>query len=212
MDLGVIYDGVISGDEVSVERLVQEALGRGVEPGLIVKEQLIPAMEEAGARFEREEFFVPEMLLAARAMQSGLTVLKPLLRGRETGPAHRVVIGTVQSDIHDLGKNLVSIMLGGAGFEVTDLGADVSPERFVEAVRDQRPHIVGMSSLMTTTMVSMKRIVDALTEADLRQDVKVIVGGAPLTQQYCDEIGADAYAPDAWSAVKKAKEIVANWR
>jgi 5-methyltetrahydrofolate--homocysteine methyltransferase len=169
-------------------------------------------MEEVGARFEREEFFVPEMLLAARAMQSGLTVLKPLLRGRETSPAHRVVIGTVQSDIHDLGKNLVSIMLGGAGFEVTDLGADVSPERFVEAVRDQRPHIVGMSSLMTTTMVSMKRIVDALTEADLRQDVKVIVGGAPLTQQYCDEIGADAYAPDAWSAVKKAKEIVANWR
>jgi len=212
MDLGEIYDGVLRGDEASVGRLVQEAVARGVEPEQIVTGQLIPAMEEVGARFEREEFFVPEMLLAARAMQSGLTVLKPLLRGRETGPAHRVVIGTVQSDIHDLGKNLVSIMLGGAGFEVTDLGADVSPERFVEAVRDQRPHIVGMSSLMTTTMVSMKRIVDALTEADLRQDVKVIVGGAPLTQQYCDEIGADAYAPDAWSAVKKAKEIVANWR
>jgi len=212
MDLGEIYDGVLRGDEASVGRLVQEAVARGVEPEQIVTGQLIPAMEEVGDRFEREEFFVPEMLLAARAMQSGLTVLKPLLRGRETGPAHRVVIGTVQSDIHDLGKNLVAIMLGGAGFEVTDLGADVSPERFVEAVRDQRPHIVGMSSLMTTTMVSMKRIVDALTEADLRQDVKVIVGGAPLTQQYCDEIGADAYAPDAWSAVKKAKEIVANWR
>ncbi|HJX39311.1 MAG TPA: corrinoid protein [Anaerolineae bacterium] len=211
MDLGEIYDGVLRGDEASVGRLVQEAVARGVEPEQIVTGQLIPAMEEVGARFEREEFFVPEMLLAARAMQSGLTVLKPLLRGRETGPAHRVVIGTVQSDIHDLGKNLVSIMLGGAGFEVTDLGADVSPERFVEAVRDQRPHIVGMSSLMTTTMVSMKRIVDALTEADLRQDVKVIVGGAPLTQQYCDEIGADGYAPDAWSAVKMAKELAGPW-
>lgn len=208
MDLGAIYDGVIGGDEASVERMVEEAVARGVEPTLIVKEGLIRAMEEVGARFEREEFFLPEMLLAARAMQAGLSVLKPLLRGQEAGAAHRVVMGTVHNDIHDLGKNLVVIMLGGAGFEVTDLGADVCPERFVEAVREQRPHIVGLSSLMTTTMPAMSRTIQALSEAGLRQQVKVMIGGAPLTQEYGDEIGADAYAPDAWSAVKRAKELV----
>ncbi len=208
MDLGQIYDAVLGGDEAGVEALVRKAASGGVAPSQIITEQLIPAMEEVGARFEREEFFVPEMLLASRAMQSGLTVLKPLMAEEEAGDTRGVVIGTVQSDIHDLGKNLVSTMLSGAGFEVKDLGADVSPERFVEAVREENPKILGMSALMTTTMPAMKRTVDALAEAGLRDGIKVLVGGAPLTEEYCEEIGADGYAPDAWSAVKKAKELV----
>jgi 5-methyltetrahydrofolate--homocysteine methyltransferase len=210
MDLGAIYDGVIAGDETAVRRLVEEAVARDTEPTLILKEHLIPAMAEVGARFERGEFFIPEMLLAAAAMQAGLAVLQPLLGRQETGLAHRVVMGTVHNDIHDLGKNLVVIMLGGAGFEVTDLGADVSPERFVEAVREHRPHIVGLSSLMTTTMPAMSNTIQALSEAGLRQQVKVMIGGAPLTPEHGEEIGADAYAPDAWSAVKKAKELVGD--
>lgn len=208
MDLSEIYSGVISGDEALVVEMVQRAVAQGVEPAAMVSGQLIPAMEEAGARFERAEFFVPEMLLAARAMQSGLDVLKPLMVGQRTEREWKVVIGTVQSDIHDLGKNLVATMLAGAGFEVTDLGSDVSAERFVEAVRVESPQILGMSALMTTTMSCMKRTVDSLTEVGLRDGVKVLVGGAPLTEQYCREIGADAYASDAWSAVKKARELV----
>jgi 5-methyltetrahydrofolate--homocysteine methyltransferase len=208
MDSMAIHEAVIRGDEASVEALILEAVAGGTTPRTIIAAQLIPAMEEVGARFERAEFFIPEMLLASRAMQSGLALLSPLMTGQESGLAHRVVMGTVQSDIHDLGKNLVATMLGSAGFEVTDLGADVSPERFVEAVRDLKPHLLGMSSLMTTTMPSMFRTVEALTAAGLRQGVEVMVGGAPLTQRYCEEIGADGYAPDAWSAVKKAKELL----
>jgi 5-methyltetrahydrofolate--homocysteine methyltransferase len=207
MDWGAIYDGVLGGDEAAVQRLVVEAVEGGVEPAVLLKEALIPAMAEVGDRFERAEFFIPEMLLAARAMQAGLTVLKPSLKNQEAGPTHRVVVGTVHNDIHDLGKNLVAIMLGGAGFEVTDLGADVRPERFVEAVREHRPHIVGMSSLMTTTMAAMTSTIQALSEAGLREQVKIMIGGAPLTPEYGEEIGADAYAPDAWAAVKKAKEL-----
>jgi 5-methyltetrahydrofolate--homocysteine methyltransferase len=207
MDLREIEDAVVRGDAPGVVALVQQAVAEGVEPLAIVAEHLVPAMAEVGARFEREEFFVPEILMSSSAMQSGMGVLKPLMAGQEAVTAHRVVIGTVQSDIHDLGKNLVAIMLGGAGFEVEDLGCDVAPEKFVEAVRQKKPHILGMSALMTTTMTAMRDTIDALAEADLRGRVKVMVGGAPLTQAYCDEIGADAYAPDAWSAVKLAKKL-----
>ena len=208
MDLREIEDAVVRGDAPGVVALVQRAVAEGVEPLAIVAEHLVPAMAEVGARFEREEFFVPEILMSSSAMQSGMGVLKPLMAGQEAVTAHRVVIGTVQSDIHDLGKNLVAIMLGGAGFEVEDLGCDVAPEKFVEAVRQKEPHILGMSALMTTTMTAMRDTIDALAEADLRGRVKVMVGGAPLTQAYCDEIGADAYAPDAWAAVKLAKKLL----
>jgi 5-methyltetrahydrofolate--homocysteine methyltransferase len=207
MDLREIEDAVVRGDAPGVVALVQRAVAEGVEPLAIVAEHLVPAMAEVGARFEREEFFVPEILMSSSAMQSGMGVLKPLMAGQEAVTAHRVVIGTVQSDIHDLGKNLVAIMLGGAGFEVEDLGCDVASEKFVEAVRQKEPHILGMSALMTTTMTAMRGTIEALMEADLRGRVKVMVGGAPLTQAYCDEIGADAYAPDAWSAVKLAKKL-----
>ena len=208
MDLREIEDAVVRGDAPGVVALVQRAVAEGVEPLAIVAEHLVPAMAEVGARFEREEFFVPEILMSSSAMQSGMGVLKPLMAGQEAVTAHRVVIGTVQSDIHDLGKNLVAIMLGGAGFEVEDLGCDVASEKFVEAVRQKKPHILGMSALMTTTMTAMRDTIDALAEADLRGRVKVMVGGAPLTQAYCDEIGADGYAPDAWAAVKLAKELL----
>ena len=207
MDLREIEDAVVRGDAPGVVALVQRAVAEGVEPLAIVAEHLVPAMAEVGARFEREEFFVPEILMSSSAMQSGMGVLKPLMAGQEAVTAHRVVIGTVQSDIHDLGKNLVAIMLGGAGFEVEDLGCDVAPEKFVEAVRQKEPHILGMSALMTTTMTAMRDTIEALMEADLRGRVKVMVGGAPLTQAYCDEIGADGYAPDAWAAVKLAKKL-----
>jgi 5-methyltetrahydrofolate--homocysteine methyltransferase len=208
MDLREIEDAVVRGDAPGVVALVQQAVAEGVEPLAIVAEHLVPAMAEVGARFEREEFFVPEILMSSSAMQSGMGVLKPFMAGQGALTARRVVIGTVQSDIHDLGKNLVAIMLGGAGFEVEDLGCDVAPVKFVEAVRQKEPHILGMSALMTTTMTAMRDTIDALAGADLRGRVKVMVGGAPLTQAYCDEIGADAYAPDAWSAVKVAKRLL----
>jgi 5-methyltetrahydrofolate--homocysteine methyltransferase len=208
MNLVEIEEAVIRGDAAGIVALVQQAVSEGVEPEAIVAQHLVPAMAEVGARFEREEMFVPEILLASSAMESGMGVLKPLLAGRQGVTAHRVVIGTVEGDIHDLGKNLVAILLGGAGFEVEDLGCDVAPQEFVEAVHQKQAHILGMSALMTTTMIGMRDTIDALVKADLRSGVKVMVGGAPLSQAYCEEIGADAYAPDAWSAVKMAKGLV----
>jgi 5-methyltetrahydrofolate--homocysteine methyltransferase len=204
MGLREIYEAVLVGDALAVEELVQEAVEQGVSPKQIIAEGLVPAMAEVGARFERAEFFVPEMLAASRAMEAGLGVLRPLMVGAELGTAGRVVIGTVQGDVHDLGKNLVCTMLAGAGFEVEDLGADVAPERFVEAMRRDGTDIVAMSALMTTTMPAMGRTVDALVAAGLRQEVKVLVGGAPLNQEYAEEIGADGYASDASSVVRKA--------
>lgn len=208
MNLREIEEAVVRGDAPGVVGLAQQALAKGVDPLTIVAEHLVPAMAEVGARFERGEFFVPEMLMSASAMQSGMRALKPFLAGQEAVRAQRVVIGTVQSDIHDLGKNLVAIMLSGAGFEVEDLGCDVAPEKFVEAVRQKEPHILGMSALMTTTMTGMRDTIDVLVAAGLRDRVKVMVGGAPLSQAYGDEIGADACAPDAWAAVKLAKKLL----
>lgn len=208
MGLREIYEAVLVGDALAVEELVQEAVEQGVSPKQIIAEGLVPAMAEVGARFERAEFFVPEMLAASRAMEAGLGVLRPLMVGAELGTAGRVVIGTVQGDVHDLGKNLVCTMLAGAGFEVEDLGADVAPERFVEAMRRDGTDIVAMSALMTTTMPAMGRTVDALVAAGLRQEVKVLVGGAPLSQEYAEEIGADGYASDASSVVRKARDLL----
>jgi len=208
MDLHQIYERVIAGDAPKVKDLVQQAVAEGVPPSEIISHYLIPAMAEVGARFERQEFYVPEMLIAARAMQTGLSVLKPLLVEGELETAGCVIMGTVKGDLHDIGKNLVCMMLEGAGFEVADLGVDVPPERFVDAVRERRPDIVGMSALLTTTMPAMKSTIEALVEAGLREGVRLMVGGAPLTQAYADQIGADGYAPDAGAAVRKAKELL----
>ena len=170
---------------------------------------LIPAMDVVGERFSKQEFYIPEMLIAARAMQAGVGIIKPLLAGGQGRSRGKVVIGTVKGDLHDIGKNLVGMMLQGGGFEVIDLGSDVKPARFVEAVRDERPDAVMMSALLTTTMTAMRDTIALLVEAGLRDQVKVGVGGAPVTQRYAEEIGADFYAPDATGAVTRAKETVA---
>ena len=207
MDLGRIYDGVVSGNQEVVSEGVRAALDAGESPSTLLFECLIPAMSEVGERFERNEFFVPEMLIAARAMQAGMTLLKPLLADSGVEPIGKVAIGTVKGDLHDIGKNLVAIMIEGAGFEVLDLGVDTLPARFVEAIQ-HGAGLVAMSALLTTTMPSMKTTIDALVESGLRDQVKVLIGGAPVTQAYADQIGADGYAPDASSAARKAKALL----
>jgi len=207
MDLKQVYEGVINGNQKVVAEGVQEALDEGVASSTILYDYLIPAMTEVGERFERNEFFVPEMLIAARAMQSGLSLIKPLLVESGVEPIGRVAIGTVKGDLHDIGKNLVSMMMEGAGFEVIDMGVDASPDKFAQAARDGAD-VIAMSALLTTTMPSMQTTVDALVEAGLRDRVKVLIGGAPVTQAYADQIGADGYAPDASSAARKAKQLL----
>lgn len=187
---------------------MKRALAEGVPAPQIISQYLIPAMTEVGDRFKREEFYVPEMLIAARAMQRGLTVLKPLLVEGEFQPVGKVVAGTVEGDLHDIGKNLVCMMLEGAGFVITDLGVDVGPEKFVAAVREHEPNIVAMSALLTTTMPAMQSTIEALIDAGLRGRVRVMVGGAPVTEAYADQIGVDGYAPDAGAAVRKAKQLL----
>lgn len=208
MDLQAIYEKTIAGDAPVVEELVKRALAEGVLASKIISQYLIPAMAEVGDRFERQEFYVPEMLIAARAMQRGLTVLRPLLVEGEFQPVGQVVAGTVKGDLHDIGKNLVCMMLEGAGFVITDMGVDVSPEKFVAAVREHEPSIVAMSALLTTTMPGMQATIGALIDAGLRAQVKVMVGGAPVTEAYAAQIGADGYAPDAGAAVRKAKQLL----
>jgi 5-methyltetrahydrofolate--homocysteine methyltransferase len=208
VDLTVISEKVVVGDAAAVQLLVQQAVTEEVPPLEIITRCLLPAMGEVGDRFERAEFFVPEMIIASRAMQAGLAVLRPLMVEDQLEPLGCAIIGTVQGDVHDLGKNLVGMMLEGAGLQVRDLGADVAPERFVQAVREGKAQIVALSALMTTTMTTMQRTIEALEEAGVRDGVKILVGGAPLTQEYCGEIGADGYAPDASSAVRKAKELL----
>jgi 5-methyltetrahydrofolate--homocysteine methyltransferase len=207
MDMKQVYEAVISGNQKVVGEGVQAALDEGTAPSTILFDYLIPAMTEVGERFERNEFFVPEMLIAARAMQAGMVLIKPLLVESGVEPVGTVALGTVKGDLHDIGKNLVSMMMEGAGFEVVDLGVDTSPDKFVEAVKGG-VDVVAMSALLTTTMPSMKTTIDALVEAGLRDEVKILIGGAPVTQAYCDQIGADGYAPDASSAARKAKELL----
>jgi 5-methyltetrahydrofolate--homocysteine methyltransferase len=207
-DLQAIAENLINGNAPAVAQGVQAALDEGVAAGEILNGALVPAMDEVGYRFKNNIFYVPEVLIAARAMHAGMDLLKPLLADSEVPTAGKVVLGTVKGDLHDIGKNLVAMMLEGGGFEVIDLGVDASPEKFVTAIRDEQPQVVGMSALLTTTMVNMRSIIDALAEAGVRDQVRIMIGGAPVTQRYADEIGADGYAPDAASAVDLARSLV----
>jgi 5-methyltetrahydrofolate--homocysteine methyltransferase len=198
-----LYDGE---DEVVAE-LVQKALDQGMEPNEVLQGGLIAGMDEVGRDFKAGDLFVPEVLIAARAMHAGMGVLRPLLAESDVPSAGKYVIGTVKGDLHDIGKNLVKMMLEGAGFETVDLGTDVEPQAFVDAVKEHKPKLLGMSALLTTTMVQMRTIMEALEEAGLRQTVKVMIGGAPVTEAFAQQIKADAYAPDAASAVDAARAM-----
>ena len=208
MELKDIYQNVIDGQAAEVESGVETALAAGIGAEEILNKALIAAMTEVGQRFEAGDFYVPEMLIAARAMQSGLKYLKPYLAKADVKTVGKVAIGTVKGDLHDIGKNLVAMMLEGAGFEIIDLGVDVTPEAFVNAVKNG-VQIIGMSALLTTTMTSMESTIQALKAAGLRDKVKVMIGGAPVTQEYANKIGADAFAPDASSATRVARQLVA---
>ena len=208
MSLEPIYQAVLDGDAKGAEAAVKAALAANVPAEDILQKSCIPAMGEVGRLFEEGEKFVPEMLISARAMQTAVRLLKPLLAQANVQSAGKVIVGTVQGDLHDIGKNLVGMMMEGSGFEVVDLGTDVTPAKFVDAVRQHKPQVMGMSALLTTTMPSMKNCIEALKEAELRDQVKVLIGGAPVTQAYADQIGADGYAPDASSAARKAKALL----
>lgn len=205
--LKALYDAVMEGQRDVAKESVEKALADGVNPGEIL-DAMIHAMEEVGRLFEEGEYFVPEMLIAARAMKTGMDILKPELVDADIQPAGKIVAGTVKGDLHDIGKNLVCMMLEGAGFTVVDLGSDVSPEAFVAAVNEHHPDFVAMSALLTTTMPNMLTTIEALKAAGVRDQVKVLIGGAPITDAYAEKIGADGYAPDASRAVKLAKALV----
>lgn len=204
-----VYQAVLKGAMADTSNLVQEALDAGFEADIILQEGLISAMTEIGLKFEAGEVYVPEMLISAKSMKFGLELLRPHLVAADVQPIGKVIIGTVQGDLHDIGKNLVGMMMEGAGFEVIDLGADVKAEEFVEAVKEHEPNIVGMSALLTTTMGNMITAISMLTDAGLRDKVKVMIGGAPVTQEYADEIGADGFGVDASQAASLAKKLVA---
>jgi 5-methyltetrahydrofolate--homocysteine methyltransferase len=210
-DYPIMSRALILGDRDTVARKTREGLDGSIDPRDLIFRGLIPGMDVVGEKFRRNEYYVPQVLLSARAMYAGLDLLKPLITasGRGEESLGVIVIGTAQGDLHDIGKNLVAMMLEGAGFAVHNLGRDVAPEKFVAAVQEHSAHIVGISALMTTTMPAMKRTIDALARAGLREQVKVMVGGAPVTQAFCDEIGADGYARDSTLAVIKAKELLA---
>ena len=203
-----IFEGILDGNSKLVVEMINQAIAAGVAPASILNDGMIAAMAQVGKLFEEGEYFVPEMLIAARAMQRGLDVLKPFLSEDDVQSPGKVVIGTVKGDLHDIGKNLVAMMLEGAAFEVIDLGTDVSPERFIEAVRTNNAQIIAMSALLTTTMPNMKTTIEALKEVGIRDQVKVLIGGAPITQSYADQIGADGFAEDASRAVAKAKILL----
>jgi methylmalonyl-CoA mutase cobalamin-binding domain/chain len=207
-----LYDKTLVGDGPGVLELTQQGLEQGMAPETMLFEALIPSLEEVGARFERGDFFVPEMLIAGKAMAGALEVLRPLLANTGASSTGTFLMGTVKGDVHDIGKNLVNIMLEGAGFTVVDLGVQVAPERFVDAVGEHRPDIVGFSAFLTTTMPMFKANINALEKAGLRDSVIVMVGGAPVTQEYADAVGADGYAADASTAVRRAKELLAQRR
>jgi len=204
-----IYDSVLNGENAAMAGKVQSALDAGIPPAKVLNEGMVSAMAKVGELFEQGEYYVPEMLIAARAMQTGLAVLKPKLVQSNFKSTGKVIIGTVKGDLHDIGKNLVSMMLEGAAFEIVDLGTDVSPDKFVEAVNKHNPDLIAMSALLTTTMPNMKTTIEALKQSGLRDKVKVMIGGAPVTTKYAQDIGADGYAPDASKAVSLAKSLVA---
>jgi 5-methyltetrahydrofolate--homocysteine methyltransferase len=206
-DPAELYDAILKGDAKRAEAVTRAALEANTDPIELVQKHMIPAMDEVGRRFECNEYFVPELLIAARAMKTALELITPYLVQAGAEPAGRVVIGTVQGDLHDIGKNLVASMLEGAGFQVIDLGVDVAPEKFVEIAKEKEGTIVALSALLTTTMTTMKKVVDALGKAGIRGQTKVIIGGAPITQQYCDQIGADGYSDNANGAVALARRL-----
>jgi 5-methyltetrahydrofolate--homocysteine methyltransferase len=202
------YQALSAGKMDEVKSLTQKALDAGDPPEKILKEGLIKAMDRIGVLFKNNEIYIPEVLIAARAMHAGLGVLKPILAKSNTSAAAKIVIGTVKGDLHDIGKNLVGMMLEGAGFEVIDIGIDAPPEKFIQAAKDHKANVIGMSALLTTTMMQMKGTVEALQAAGLKGKVKTMVGGAPVTDEFARQIGADGYAADAASAVGKLKELL----
>jgi methylmalonyl-CoA mutase cobalamin-binding domain/chain len=207
-----LFDNTLVGNAPAVKELTEQGLAQEMGPESLLYDALIPSLEEVGARFERGDFFVPEMLIAARAMQGALDILRPLLAETGAKPIGTFVMGTVKGDVHDIGKNLVNIMLEGAGFTVHDLGVNVAPEKFVEQVQQHEPDIVGFSAFLTTTMPMFKANINALEKSGLRDKVIVMVGGAPVTQEYADAVGADGYAADASTAVRLAKALIENRR
>jgi corrinoid protein of di/trimethylamine methyltransferase len=209
VDLKQLHDAVLDGDQKTAVAVTKAAIEEGADPVAMIQQAMVPAMDEVGRRFENEEYFVPELLLSARAMKGSLELLRPLLAERGAEPAGRVVIGTVKGDLHDIGKNLVASLLEGGGFEVVDLGADVSPEKFIEAVQASGATIVALSALLTVTMPSMKKTIEALEAAGVRSRVKVMVGGAPVTGEFAKEIGADGFSENASAAVQLARRLVA---
>ena len=208
MELSELTGHVIEGKTESAEEWTRKAISEGMDPLVIVNEGLIAGMEVVGERFTKNEYYVPEMLVSAKAMKASLALVKPLLAQQAAAATGQVVIGTVAGDLHDIGKNLVAMMLEGAGFEVTDLGIDVSPQAFVEAVERNEPDLLCLSALLTTTMPMIERTIGAMKEAELRQKVKIMVGGASMTDDYASSIGADGFAPDAVSAVVRARELM----
>ena len=207
-----LYDYTLVGNGPEVLDLTNAGLAMGLGPETLLYEALIPSLEEVGARFERGDFFVPEMLIAGKAMAGALEILRPLLAETGAQTIGKIVMGTVKGDVHDIGKNLVNIMFEGAGFEVIDLGVQVAPEKFLDAIREHRPDIVGFSAFLTTTMPMFKANINALEKAGMRDQVIVMVGGAPVTQEYADVVGADGYAADASAAVAAAKELLRRRR
>jgi 5-methyltetrahydrofolate--homocysteine methyltransferase len=207
-ELSKLYDAILSGDHKAAIGITREAIDAGTDAMQLVSGYMVPAMDEVGRRFECEEYFVPELLLSGRAMKSALELLRPLLAAAGAEPAGRAVIGTVKGDLHDIGKNLVGAMLEGAGLEVIDLGADVEPSVFVQTVKDRKPHLVCLSALLTVTMPAMKTTIAALENAGVRNSVKVLVGGAPITREFAETIGADAYGESATAAVTLARRFV----
>lgn len=207
-DLKRLYEAVLNGDHKAAIAITREAIDAKIDAIELVSGYMVPAMDEVGRRFECEDYFVPELLLCARAMKASLELLRPLLAAAGAQPAGRVVIGTVKGDLHDIGKNIVGAMLEGGGFEVIDLGADVAPERFVDTIRERSPHLVCLSTLLTVTMPSMKATIEAFKQAGVRDSVKVLIGGAPITPEYAQAIGADGFGENATVAVTLARQFM----
>lgn len=208
--LEALAEAVIAGNAPQAKTLTEQALAEGIDPGRVISDGLVLGMAEVGERFKRNDYYIPEVLLAARAMKTSLGLLQPLLGASSFEPVGTIVVGTVKGDLHDIGKNLVAMMLEGASFKVVDLGVDVSPEQFIAAVQEHKAQLIGLSALLTTTMVNMRGTIQAIEAAGLRDRVRVLVGGAPVTQRWADEIGADGFAADAASGVDVARQLLAT--
>jgi len=209
VELKILFDSIVAGKLEPAVEVTKDAIAEGLEPSAIINDHMIKAMEEIGQRFQDGKAYVPELLMAARAMKGSLDLLKPLLKGEKSATIGKVLIGTVKGDLHDIGKNLVASMLEGCGFEVINMGVDISAEKFITAIREEQPDILCMSALLTTTMSYMKDVIDALEQEGLRDKVKVMVGGAPVNEKFALQIGANGYSTNANSAVLKAKELLA---